>query len=153
MQMCVFVDLHVTAEKYQSILEFFGMSLLRERWIFSCLCDWFLSSVFLFFVFMYTCCRPCSPRVCVGSLHVPRLLAKTCKCRWIGDSKFTLRFVTVCLWLRLCFHGNDLNRKCKSGVAFSLFIPHLDACFWGEICVHLVMQKLMGFDLAHMPGG
>lgn len=40
--------------------------------------------------------------------------------------------VEISQTLRLCLHGNDLNRKCKSGVAFSLFIPRLDKCFfWG----------------------
>ena len=43
--------------------------------------------------------------------------------------------------LRLNLDGDDLDRKRKSGVAFSLLIQRLDECLWGEMCVHTVTQK------------
>ena len=55
--------------------------------------------------------------------------------------------------LTLRLHDDGLNRRRKSGVASSLFIPRLDKRFWEEICVHTVTQKCVDFDWVCMSGG
>jgi len=48
-------------------------------------------------------------------------------------------------------HGNDSEEK--SGVAFSLFILHLDERFGWEISMHRVTQKCVKFNVVSTPGG
>ena len=54
--------------------------------------------------------------------------------------------------LRLRLHDDGLNRRLKSGVASSLFIPRLDEHFQEEICMHTVTQKRLEFDWVCMSG-
>ena len=55
--------------------------------------------------------------------------------------------------LRLRLHDDGPNRRRKSGVAYSLFIPRLGKRFRKEICVHTVTQKCVDFDWVCISGG
>ena len=70
--------------------------------------------------------------------------------RFRNDSDFTEIFLNR---IRLRLHDDALNRRRKSGVVSSHFIPRLDERFREEICVHTVKQKCVEFDWVCMSGG